>query len=66
MPNQAPSIVPSDGDPLVEIIAHLGAVLIQAGASDDQIIVDHVRSAHRLPLDLRQSSARGPEVSHEA
>ncbi|MDB5616119.1 hypothetical protein [Tardiphaga sp.] len=56
----SPSIAPSIGheDTLLEIIAHLGAALIQADYTDDQIIIGHIRSAHRLALDLREEAAR--------
>jgi hypothetical protein len=61
----APSIAPTDDDQLLEIIAHLGAALIQAGSADDQIIIDHVRSNHRLALDLRHASATASrEIDH--
>jgi len=37
-----------------EIIGHLGAILMQAAPSDDQIIIDHVRKAHELATALRR------------
>jgi hypothetical protein len=64
---KSPSIVPDRDDPLLEIIAHLGAALIQSNVTDDQIIIEHVRSAHRLALDFRQAAARATalqEVDH--
>ncbi len=33
---------------ITKATAHLGAALIQTTASDDQIIMDHVRAAHSL------------------
>ena len=57
--DQAPSIAPSQDDPLLEIIAHLGAALIQSDASDDPIILEHVRSAHQLALDIRRQASLG-------
>lgn len=35
-------------DPIEEAMGHLGAALMQATKSDDQIIMDHVRAAHKL------------------
>jgi len=41
---------------------HLGAALIQALPSDDQIIIGHVRDAHRLlKLEARERRAPGIE-----
>ena len=51
-----PSIVPAD-DQLMEIIAHLGAALIQADPSDDPIIIEHVWSAHEIAKALHRVSA---------
>lgn len=46
---------------LEEICAHLGGALMQAVASDDQIIIQHVRDAHAIAQNvwraLRQSEA---------
>jgi hypothetical protein len=50
---EAPSIVPvkgMDDDPILEIIAHLGAALMQVDINDDPIIVGHLRAAHSLAL----------------
>ncbi|SFM29777.1 hypothetical protein SAMN03159423_0488 [Bradyrhizobium sp. NFR13] len=60
MPDFSPSIAPDDphqpirseAETLLEIVAQLGAALIQLKPSDDPVIVDHVRAAHRLALDL--------------
>lgn len=35
-------------DPIEEAMGHLGAALMQTIAQDDQIIMDHVREAHKL------------------
>jgi hypothetical protein len=59
MTEHSPSIMPSDEpDPLLEIIAHLGAALIQSDFTDDQIIIEHVRSAHQMAIGLRREAAR--------
>jgi hypothetical protein len=67
--DHSPSIAPNASDQdLLEIITHLGAALIQAAPTDDVIIIDHVRSAHRLALDLRRDAARAAtlkELTHE-
>jgi hypothetical protein len=55
--NHAPSIVPADEDQLLEIIAHLGAALIQADFTDDPIIIGHVRSAHSLATAILRAPA---------
>jgi hypothetical protein len=47
MPSPSPL---EPADPLLEVIDHLGAALMQADASDDQIILDHVHAAHALAL----------------
>jgi hypothetical protein len=59
----SPSIAPdipqqmrSEADTLLEIVAQLGAALIRLKPSDDLMIVDHVRTAHRLALDLYGTS----------
>jgi hypothetical protein len=49
--DHAPSIVPGD-HLLQEIIAHLGAALMQVDPTDDPIIVGHVRTAHSLATAL--------------
>ena len=56
MTERSPSLVPVD-DPLVEIIAHLGAALMQSEPKDDPIIIDHVRTAHQLALDLKRDKS---------
>jgi hypothetical protein len=60
----SPSIAPdmpqqpirSEAETLLEIVAQLGAALIRLKPSDDPSIVDHVRTAHRLALDLYGTS----------
>ena len=52
---QAPSIAP-ETDPLYEVVSHLGAILMQADQDDDKIIIEHVREAHRLALDLHRKA----------
>lgn len=37
---------------LEEIVGHLGASLIQAIPSDDQIIIGHVRDAYQIAIEL--------------
>ncbi len=37
---------------LLQIIGHLGAAIVQSIPSDDQIVMDHVRDAHKLANDL--------------
>ena len=65
---ESPPIAPGIAkDPLLEIIAHLGAALIQADPTDDPIIIGHVRSAHELTIELRRHAAReaaSKEVDH--
>jgi hypothetical protein len=56
--NEAPSIVPAD-HLLQEIIAHLGAALMQVDRTDDPIIVGHVRSAHSLATALSHVPREG-------
>jgi hypothetical protein len=36
----------------------LGAALIQSDFTDDQIIIEHVRSAHQMAIGLRREAAR--------
>lgn len=38
--------------PVEEALSHLGAALMQTVPSDDQIIMDHVRAAHAVLLNL--------------
>jgi hypothetical protein len=40
---------------LLEIIGHLGAAIGQSIASDDRIIMEHVRAAHGLAALLRKA-----------
>jgi hypothetical protein len=59
MTDSSPSIVPENKvDPLFEIIAHLGAALIQSQPTDDRIIIGHVRSAYNLAIDCRREASR--------
>lgn len=55
--DRAPSIVPADDHQLLEIIAHLGAALMQADFTDDPIIVGHVRSAYSTALAIHRAPA---------
>jgi hypothetical protein len=55
--DQAPSIVPADESQLLEVIAHLGAALMQADFTDDPIIIGHVRSAHSIATAIHRSPA---------
>jgi hypothetical protein len=68
MTEYSPPIAPdNEADPLLEIIAHLGAALIQSDFTDDQIIIEHVRSAHQMAIGLRREAARAAalkEVDH--
>ena len=58
-----PNPPPGEREPLLEVIGHLGAALIQTVPSDDPIIIEHIRTAHRIALELyRDSSAT---ISHE-
>ena len=43
-------------DELTEIIGHLGAAIIQSTASDDQIIMDHVKAAHEIAKIVRRKA----------
>jgi len=49
-----PASIPS-ADVIAEIIAHLGAAVMQSVSSDDQIIMSHVRSALELAHLLRRA-----------
>jgi hypothetical protein len=40
-----------------DIMAHLGAILMQASATDDAIILEHVRAAHKIARDEYQTNA---------
>jgi hypothetical protein len=55
--DQVPSIVPADESQLLEIIALLGAALMQADFTDDPIIIGHVRSAHSIATAIHRSPA---------
>lgn len=58
--SDSPPIVPPDApweaDTLLEIASHLGAALIQADPADDRLILNHVRDAHQLAIDLYRKS----------
>lgn len=43
-------------DELSEIIGHLGAAITQSVANDDQIIMDHVKSAHEIAKIVRRKA----------
>ncbi|MDB5504696.1 MAG: hypothetical protein JWR89_4598 [Tardiphaga sp.] len=59
MTDRSPSIVPEYAiDPLLEIIAHLGAALIQSQPTDDPIIIGHMRSAYNLAIDCQREASR--------
>jgi hypothetical protein len=45
-------------DLLNEIIAHLGASIIQSVPTDDQIIMDHVKAAHELAKAARRQLSK--------
>ena len=50
-------------DQLREVIAHLGSALGQSDYTDDQIIIEHLRSAHHLALDaLRSGGHSSPSI----
>jgi hypothetical protein len=53
-------------DPIVEAIAHLGAALMQADHTDDQIIIEHVRAAHALALERHREDRRSALASPRA
>jgi hypothetical protein len=53
----APSIVPADEDQLLELMAQLGAASMQAGFTDDPIIIGHIRSAHSLATTIHRAPA---------
>jgi hypothetical protein len=59
-PSIAQNLAPTaNDDAVLEIVGHLGAALIAAAPSDDPIIIEHIRAAHGLALDLyRQSGLR--------
>jgi hypothetical protein len=42
---------------LEEVVAHLGAALMQTSPSDDQIIIEHVREAHRFAQSALRNGA---------
>jgi hypothetical protein len=48
----------ANDDDVLEIVGHLGAALIQAAPSDDPMIIEHIRAAHGLALDLYRQSGR--------
>jgi hypothetical protein len=41
-------------DELDEVIGHLGAAITQSVATDDQIIMDHIRSAYEIAKIVRR------------
>lgn len=41
---------------LDEIIGHLGSAITQSVASDDQIIMDHVKAAHEIAKIVRRKA----------
>jgi hypothetical protein len=43
-------------DELSEIIGHLGSAITQSVASDDQIIMDHVKAAHEIAKIVRRKA----------
>lgn len=45
-------------DGLEEIVAHLGAALMQSAWVNDQIIRQHVEEAHQIALDLFRAEMR--------
>lgn len=64
MSTPSPSIIPNrprsqscEAEPLLEVIGHLGAALIQTVPSDDPIIIEHIRAAHRIALDLHRDGS---------
>lgn len=44
-------------DKLREVVAHLGSALGQSDCTNDQIIIEHLRSAHDLALNALRSGA---------
>jgi hypothetical protein len=56
--DHAPSIVPADEGQLLEVIAHLGAALMQADFTDDPIIIGHIRSAHTIATAIHRAPVR--------
>jgi hypothetical protein len=53
---ELPERLDSGAEALLEIVARLGAGLIQSDHTDDPIILDHVRGAHKIALMLYRSS----------
>lgn len=47
---------------LVEVISHLGAALMQADHTDDQIIIEHVRAAHALAIEQHRKDRRAASM----
>lgn len=56
--DEAGSIVPADEGPLLEIIADLGAVLMEADLTADPIIIGHFRSAHSIATAIHRAPTR--------
>jgi hypothetical protein len=46
-------------DDLDNAIAHIEVAILQSIPADDQIIMDHVRNAHSILIDLRNAVRRG-------
>jgi len=51
-------------DALLDLVGHLGAALIQSDKITDPTVVDHLQSAHRLALDLYNSSGGSRRYRH--
>ena len=45
---------------LDEVVGHLGAAVVQSTSSDDQIIMDHVKSAHEIAKIVRRKAEPAP------
>jgi hypothetical protein len=52
VPDNSEFPILSEAESLLEIVAQLGAALILLKTSDNPTVIDHVRTAHRLALDL--------------
>ena len=49
---------PDEPDQFFEVVSHRAAALMQANRDDDPLLVEHVRAAHRLALDLHRQAER--------
>jgi hypothetical protein len=49
-------VAPENLKKIEEAIGELGAAINQSSPSDDKIIMDHVRAAHRLLLSLQPTN----------